>query len=232
MSGDRVQSNRFADRMSGSLPMLGVNEKTIPAIEAHFGELLEHMEALLSEQHFFLGDQMSLGDCGMMGPFYGHLYLDATPGAIVRDRAVFVSLWIERMNHPNPASFTGFLGGDGLHDAMRPILGLIGRDAVPLILDTVRAFESWADGEPDTTLPPRAVGLHETSLRGVSFQRMTSAYTLWMVQRSLDAHAALDSPEREAVDRALAGTGCEALSAYAPRHRLEKRDFKLAFANR
>ena len=76
------------------------------------------------------------------------------------------------------------------------------------------------------------MGLHDTSLRGVSFQRVTSAYTLWMVQRSLDVYAALDSAEREAVDRVLAGTGCEALFAYAPRHRLEKRDFKLVFADR
>jgi hypothetical protein len=59
--------------------------------------------------------------------------------------------------------------------------------------------------------------------------RYTSAYTLWMVQRPLDAYRALAAGERAAVDQALAGTGCEALLALAPRHRLGKRRFRLVF---
>ena len=45
LSGDRETANRFADQMAGSLPVLGVVEATIPAIEAHLGELLGHMES-------------------------------------------------------------------------------------------------------------------------------------------------------------------------------------------
>ena len=59
---------------------------------------------------------------------------------------------------------------------------------------------------------------------------MTSPYTLWMLQRPLDLYRALDASDRESVDRGLAGTGCEALFAYAPRHRLEKRGFQLSLA--
>jgi hypothetical protein len=50
-----------------------------------------------------------------------------------------------------------------------------------------------------------------------------------MAQRPLDAYAALGDDERSAVDRALAGTGCEHLFEYRPRHRLGKSDFKLVF---
>jgi hypothetical protein len=50
-----------------------------------------------------------------------------------------------------------------------------------------------------------------------------------MAQRPLDAYHALAAGERAAVDRALAGTGCEALLALAPRHRLGKRRFRLVF---
>jgi glutathione S-transferase len=230
LSGDREAANRFADQMAGSLPMLGVGEATIPAIEAHLDELLGHMEAIFSDQSFLLGEQMSLADCAMMGPFYGHLYLDLVPGQILLERAVRVSHWVELMNHPNPTAFTSFLPGDALHESVRPILELIGSDAVPLLLDTLREFEKWADARPaGTTEPPRAVGFHTTRLRGVEVSRYTSAYTLWMVQRPLDAYGALCDDEREAVDQALAGTGCEHLFAYQPRHRLGKRDFKLVF---
>jgi hypothetical protein len=50
-----------------------------------------------------------------------------------------------------------------------------------------------------------------------------------MLQRTLDAYRALSDPEQVCVDAALAGTGCEALLAYRPRHRIGKRRFKLCF---
>ena len=52
-----------------------------------------------------------------------------------------------------------------------------------------------------------------------------------MVQRPLDAYAALAPAERGAVDRYFAGTGCERLLAYRVTQRLEKRRFKLAFSD-
>ena len=227
-SANKQAANTFADRMAGALPMLGINEATIPAITAHLAELLFNMETLLSDQRFFLGNQMSLGDCGMMGPFYGHLYLDLGPGQIVRDHA-HVSHWIETMNHPNPTSFSGFLPDDGLHPSLRTILELIGSDAVPVLLDNVAAFEDWADREAVEDLP-RAVGMHSTRLRGTAYQRMTSPYTLYMVQRPIDVYRALTGDERKSVDEALAGTGCEALLQYEPRRRVAKRNFELVLS--
>jgi glutathione S-transferase len=224
-SGNRQASDAFADRMAGSLPMIGVSDRTIPAIEAHLAELLEHMQALFADQRFFLGEQMSLGDCGMLGPFYAHLYLDLAPGQIVRQHPL-AAQWIEHMNHPDPTSFAGFLPDDALHPALRGVLELIGQDAVPILLDSMRAFESWADSA-DVETPPRAVGMHETSLRGIRYERMTSAYTPYMVQRPIDAYRALSDDERKRVDQALAGTGCEALLQHEPRHRVAKREFQL-----
>ncbi len=69
--------------------------------------------------------------------------------------------------------------------------------------------------------------MHETALRDVRFTRYTSPYTLWMVQRPLDAYRALDAADRARVDRAVAGTGLDALWHFAPRYRMGKRQFKL-----
>jgi hypothetical protein len=111
------------------------------------------------------------------------------------------------------------------------LLALIGADAIPMLLDNVRAFEAWAGTRPaDVAEPPRGVGGHPTTLRGAAFHRFTSSYTLWMVQRPLDVYAALMPSERTDVDDFLAATGCEALFAYRPRQRLGKRNFKLVFA--
>lgn len=231
-TGDAKAASDFADRMKGMLPFLGVTPETASVIEGHTRELLELLSNHFTEHGYLLGDRMSLADCALMGPLYAHLYLDAAPGLLLRETAPRVCLWIQRMNHPEPDAPGAWLPADALAPTQRPLLALIGRDAAPLVLDTVRAFETWADGrEAGTDEPPRAVGNHETSLRGTSLRRYTSSYTLWMLQRVLDAYGALSIEDRTAVDRALAETGCDRLLAYVPRHRLEKRGFKLAFGN-
>lgn len=231
MSGDVASAHRFADRMRGSIEALGVSTTTAPAIEAHLGDLLAHLETVFANVPYLLGRQPSLADCALMGPLYAHLYLDVRPGPLLRASAPRVAHWIERMNHPDTRTFAGFLSDDALPAGLDAALRLVGRDAVPLLLDTVHAVEAWADehATPGET-PPRVLGFHETSLRGLRMPRYTSAYALWMVQRSLDAYAALGAAERRRVDAALAGTGCEALLAYRPRHRFEKRGFQLVVA--
>lgn len=228
MGGDVERANRFADRMHGSIEALGVSAATAPAIEAHLAELLAAMETVLADQPFLLGHQPSLADCALMGPLYAHLYLDLRPGPLLRRTAPRVAHWIERTNHPDTRAFAGFLPDDGLHPGMRALLELVGSDAVPVLVDTVRAVETWADEHARAgETPPRVLGFHETQLRGVTMPRYTSAYALWMVQRPLDAYAALSDADRARVDATLAGTGCETLLALRPRHRFAKRDFQL-----
>ncbi len=230
-SGDPEQAGKFADRMSGVLPGIGVTPETAPLIEQHLAETLDDLERHFAAHRYLLGDFPSFADCAFMGPVYAHLYLDAAPSRLLRERAPRTCHWIERMNHPDPDDATRWLAGDAIAPTMRPLLTRIARDAAPYVLDTVRAYEAWADTRPaDATEPPRAVGFHQTTLRGVELGRYTSPYTLWMLQRVLDPYLALPASERAAVDRALEGTGCDAFLAYRPRHRLEKRGFKLAFA--
>lgn len=231
-SGDLEAASKFADRMSGSIAFLGVLPETIPAIEAHTADLLRLLSAHLAQHRYILGDRPSLADMALVGPLYAHLYLDAVPGRLLRETAPLVCHWIERVNHPDPDDTGEWLDGDVLAPTLLPLLQLIGGDAVPLVLDTVRDFETWADAHRgDADGPPRATGMHATQLRGIALQRYTSPYTLWMLQRSLDVYGSLDAAERDAVDAVLEGTGCAAALKYAPRHRLEKRDGKLAFAD-
>ena len=230
-NGDPVAANKFADRMSGVLPGIGVLPETVPAIEAHLAELLDDLELHFAKHPYLLGGRPSIADCALMGPFYAHLYLDAAPSRLLRERAPLTCHWIERMNHPDPDENGAWPDGDTLPDTMRPILARIGADASAYVLDTVRAYETWADTRPaDVTEPPRATGFRQSSLRGVPFGRYTSSYTLWMLQRVIDPYRALSSDDRARVDQAFAGTGCDAFFRYEPRHRVEKRGFKLTFA--
>lgn len=228
--GDAERANRFADRMKGALPLLGVHPESIAAIEAHLRELLDVLSRHFDTHEFLLGSRMSLGDLALLGPLYAHLYLDAVPGRLLRETAPKVCAWVERMNHPTPRS-GAFVAGDALPPTLLPLLKLVGTDAVPFVLDNVRAFEAWADRRTaDLTEPPRGVGFHATQLRGAAFQRFTSPYTSWMVQRPLDVYHALAPAACAQVDQVVHGTGLEALLQFRPRHRMGKRNFKLVFA--
>ena len=74
---------------------------------------------------------------------------------------------------------------------------------------------------------PRGVGLTKGELRGGPFVAGTRSYTLYMLQRVVDAVAGLDAAERKQVDEALAGTGWEEVIDYTPRHRVGKDHFQL-----
>jgi glutathione S-transferase len=227
-TGDFARANRFADQIKTFTRMVGVVPETIPPIEAHTRDLLAALEAHLAVQPYVLGNKPSLADCALLGPLYPHLYLDAVPGRLLRETAPRVCHWIERMNHPDPDGFGTWLPGDELAPTLRPLLELIGRDAAPIVLDVVRAFETWADTAPVTDAPvPRIVGMHPTTLRGVTFERVTTSYTPWMLQRVRDAYLALPASDRTRVDPVLAGTGCEAILAYEPRHRVARRPYQV-----
>ncbi|MFN8641337.1 MAG: glutathione S-transferase family protein [Candidatus Binatia bacterium] len=228
ISGDPVQAGRFADRMSGSIGFLGVSPDSIPAIEAHTRELLDAMSAHFAVHPFLLGARPSLADCAVMGPFFAHLYLDAVPSQLLRETAPAVCHWIQRCNCPDPDDRGVWATPAALAPTLRPLLRLIGGDAVPLLLDTARAVEEWAATRPtDTDEPPRMVGGHATTLRGVTVNRYTSPYAVWMMQRPLDAYRALPAAARADVDAYLAGTGCEKLLALQPSVRFGKRGFVL-----
>ncbi len=227
-TGNAAGGAKFAQRMAGSLPFLGISSETVPAVEAHLRELLDALCSHFEAHRFLLGDAMSLADCGLMGPFYGHLYRDAVPERLLYETAFHVCAWIERTNRP-PLDQSGWLPDDALADTLRPVLRVMA-DGVPMLVAAAHAIDAWADEHGESTEPiPRAFPGLEAPYRGVTLTGGVRPYTLWMLQRSLDAYAALSHAEREQVDDALSGTGWEPLLALRPRHRLVKRDYSLCW---
>ena len=218
-SGNLAAASAFADRMAAGKNLLGVSEATAPAIEAHTRDLLDALCTHFEEHRFLLGDSMSLADCGLMGPFYGHLFRDAVPQRLLMQTAFGVCCWIDRMNRP-PLNQRGWLSDDTIADTLKPVLRIMA-DGIPMIRDSVAMIDDWFDANPDKS-PPRAIGLCESTYRGTKLSFMSRPYTLWMLQRPLDAYAALSDADRRSVDSALDGSGWESLLAFRPRHRIEK----------
>jgi glutathione S-transferase len=228
-SGRAASGHKFAQRMSSTLPFLGVSPASVPAIEAHTKDLLAALSTHFAAHRYLLGDAMSLGDCGLMGPMYGHLFRDAVPSRLLYSTAFHVCAWIERMNRP-PRDQQGWLDDDALPETLGPVLRVMA-EGVPMLISAVLAVDAWAVDHAEVgAAPPRAIGGFRARFRDVEIEAGERPYTSWMVQRSLDAYRALDATDRAKVDRALAGTGFEPLLALAPRRRLEKHRYELAWS--
>lgn len=226
--GEEGSGAKFAGRMKSTLPMLGVNEQTVPAIEAHTRELLDHLSVHFKKNRFLLGDALSLADCGLMGPFYGHLYRDAVPQRLLYQTAFQVCSWIERSNRP-PRDQTGWVEDDGLAPTLMPVLRTMA-DAVPMVVAAIESIDAWAaENAVAGEIVPPGTGLPESTYRDVTLKAAARPYTLWMVQRPLDAYRALDESERAQVDTALEGTGWDKILALRPRHRVKKQNYQLVW---
>jgi hypothetical protein len=174
---------------------------------------------------------MSLADCALMGPVHAHYWTDLVSRRILLETALPVIRWIEFCNAPGADDQGEWYGADEIPDSLVEVLSVMGTDAVPVLLATIRAVEAWADENAKPGVEaPRAIGLAESELRGTRLTRSAQCYSLWMLQRILDPYRALSSAERALIDNALAGTGWEPLLAYHPRHQIEKRGFQLVFS--
>jgi glutathione S-transferase len=230
MMGSAELGNRAADRMVMARKLLGATEETGPALDDHIRDLFDAESAHFENHPYLLGDRMSVADCALMGQHYAHFFVDLSSRRLLLETALHVVSWIERCNFPHPDEQGEWLADDALAPTLREVLGVMGRDGAPVILDGIREVEAWADARPDDgEKPPRFIGSCKTSLRDTPMERGASSYALWSVQRVVDFYLSLSDQERRAVDSAVAGTGWEPLLAYRPRHRLAKRGFTLVF---
>ena len=227
MSGEPALAESARKMIGGYAPMIGIDERTIPAVERHYGELLDALEAHLQSTPFLLGDVPSLADFSICGTGHAHLYLDHEPHRIMWRRAPLVTHWIVRVDSADPFTAGEWLDPSAPPETLRALLRVTGRAAAPYVADTVRALrEPLAAAERGVPLP-RAVGGHATRVCGVEAMRVSTPYTLFMVQRVQDVHDALDAAARAIAADLLAGTGWgEVIAEHVParvaleRHRL------------
>ena len=218
----RRLGRRVAARFAGFVPRLGVTQATIPAVEASYAALLGDLDAHFQRHRFLLGDRPSIGDFGLIGPFYAHLYRDPYPGRLMRERAPAVAAWVERMVDERPAQ-GDFLPEDEVPDTLFPVLERMAREQLPVLVDTGERLAAWAEAHPGESAIPRMLGEHAFDLEGVRGRRAVLPFALWMWQRPLDFHASLSGAEREQADRLIESIGARQAFEAPPLVRVERR---------
>jgi glutathione S-transferase len=230
MMGSAKAGHRAADQMVKGRYAVGATPEAGPAIEEHLTDLLAALSTHFDSHDFLLGERMSLADCALMGPVFGHFFTDIASRTMLHETALPVIRWIEYCNVPTTDSQGQWFRADGMPESLFDVLKVMGRDAVPAILSAIRAVEEHADEHGGAgVVPPRQVGPAVSDLRGPKHTRVAQTYSLWMLQRVHDCYAVLSEGDRGRVDDALVGSGWEPLLAYRPRHRVEKKDFALVF---
>ena len=218
----RALGRRLGARFQAFVPRLGITEETGPAIENSYVNLLDELNAHFENHAFLLGERPSIGDFGMIGPMYAHLYRDPYPGRLMRDRAPNVAAWVERMVSPEPSDGE-FLSDDAIPETLWPVLKRMAREQVPVLIDTEWRLGEWQREHPQAVEVPRVLGEHRFEIDGTVGRRMVLPHALWRWQRPRDYYQALSTASRSSASELARRLGLRVALGARPRCRLTRR---------
>jgi len=203
------------ERFKGFVPMLGINDATIPAIEKSYEALLADLDAHFEAHDYLLGTRPSIGDYGLIGPLYAHLYRDPESGKLMKRLAPNVAVWVERMMDAATPLSGDFLEDDAIPETLLPVLRRIMEEQLPHLQAVAKLYAAWAEANTGAEIP-RAIGMAPYRVEDVGSERFASPFSLWMLQRSLDFYRSLDGTDKVAADALLDSVGGSAIRNFAP----------------
>ena len=219
----RALGRKIGARFQEFVPRLGITESTIPAIEQSYQGLLAELDSHFKDHDFLLGGRPSIGDFGLIGPLYAHLYRDPHPGKLMRDTAPHVVAWVERMLSPQPVDGE-FLAGDRIPTTLWPVLERMAREQVPVLVDTEWKLGEWHREHPEAEQVPRAIGEHSFEIEGTVGKRMVLPHSLWRWQRPRDYYHQLETASRGPASELAQRLGLRVALRARPKVRLTRRD--------
>lgn len=198
---------KIGAKFKGFVPLLGITDKSIPAIENWYeNHVLPLLDKHFAEHDYLLGGKPCLGDFGLIGPLYAHLYRDPAPRAIMRKIAPNVAKWVERMNQPQDIEGV-FLDDDVIPDTLLELLNRMFKEQWPVLSNTVKRLDTWIDQNPHIAEIPRTIGEHNFTIGDTTHKRAIGTFHQWKVQRILDCYHQFDSKEQLLVDAFLQAVG-------------------------
>jgi len=224
---------RVAGPYAGALPGLGVTPATETAIEESYEALLGDLDKHFAVHEFTLGSRPSIGDFGLIGPLYAHLFRDPASGEIMKALAPHVVGWVKRMTMPKNPNGGEFLPRDEVPESLLPVLARMMREMLPVLVSTAHALTHWQAENPQSgqgAEVPRVIGRHEFTLGKARGERAIFPYDLWMLQRPLDLIASLEEDDKLRVAHFLRQVGGETLMEFPAFPRLTRHQFKIVLA--
>jgi len=191
-------------KFKGFVPRVGITNQNIPAVEASYEQLLSDLNTHFKDHDYLLGGRPSIGDFGLIGPMYAHLYRDPAPGELMKRIAPEVFKWVERMISDEVPQGE-FVNDDQIPETLLPVLRRMANEQLPVLLDTDQRLTQWRTENADTKEVERFIGMHNFTVENVVGERAILPFSLWMFKRPVDFYQSLE--DKSDVDEFLQNTG-------------------------
>lgn len=199
----RQSIDMFTRRQIGRLHVVGSNPVTAPVIEASYRRLVGILDRIIERRGFVLGACPSAADFALFGQLTQLGLVDPTPREILETASPRLRAWIDRAEDLSGHAAQGWIDRTTITAHLGELLAEVGRVYAPFLVANARAV---ASGQTD----------FETQIDGQRWQQPVFAYQAKCLVSLRQARDALSTEGRRALDRSLAGTGCEALFADGP----------------
>ena len=198
------KTNHMMGRMKTVSGLWGVNSETTELIESLYIEFLELLDAHFATMPYLFGWKPSIGDFGLIAPLYAHLGRDPAPLKLMKQKAVRVYRWVERMNRPDqdaPEFFDAgddYLKNDEIHETLVNVLKLLSEDLVPETKAAAKVINTWlAENNPEFGAPAeRFFSKASFQVRGQEIRSVAQPYRFYMLQKVHDLYNALGAEEQ------------------------------------
>lgn len=225
---------KAATRFEGVVPMLGATPEMADAIEASYEALLGELEAHFSVHDYCFGGRPSIGDYGLIGPLYAHLYRDPASGEVMERLAPSVVRWVKRMHEPGAPESGDFLPDDEVPETLLPILKRMMREQGPCLTHLCEKMAALKVATPDAEIP-RSIGMQPFTLTDPNgeeklSQRLAFPNGQWLLQRATDWLGSLEGDERRSAEALLDRIGGNFITPEMIGARVERKNFRIVWA--
>ncbi|MFP3978715.1 glutathione S-transferase family protein [Marinobacter sp. KMM 10035] len=178
----RTVAKKFAGKMSGYLPILGITKKMEPRLEVAVENILSLLDEHFKAYAFLLGGQPTIGDFALYGQLYAHLHRDPEPVDLIK-KYDHLYTWLIAMHGSFEQPLEDLPTNDQIPDTLIPVLQAMSSLQAPLLEQAIQGVKSWADENPAKDKIPQRLGDARLTIEGESETRYNVSYPYWMVQR-------------------------------------------------
>lgn len=199
-------------RMRNACKAFGAVPDTFDVVESLYMELLEKLTAHFAVSPYLFGGRPSIGDFGMIGPFFAHLGRDPKPLSLMQQNAFPLYRWVERMNRADAdigefdCRDEFYLSNDEIPITLIHLLKQFAVDFIPETEAASRCINQWleenANLQPETPIL-RGVGQCEFVLRGKTISALAQPYRFYLLKKVQDAFHTLSEIDQNEVRRLL-----------------------------
>ncbi|MBF7073800.1 glutathione S-transferase [Glaciecola sp. MH2013] len=226
----RYIGKKVGAKFRSFVPLLGIKPHTQAAIEDWYeNHVLPLLDKHFAEHNYLLGGRPCVGDYGLMGPLYAHLYRDPAPGRLMREKAPNVAKWVERMNSNNQ-QMGDWLANDEIPSTLFELLQRQLDEFWPVACEVADITQEWMSVNPEQLELPRSVGESDFTMGNTKGRKAAASFTQWKLQRVLDVYKALDSEAQDSVNDFFSTFATKGLFAYEFNNRVARQNNRLVRA--